>query len=339
VEAIINALQDLGAVVSFGDDVSRAGKYAEAIYEATGMRDVANRTGALLVDFVGVGGRNVRGRLLYPRSYFVTKAWFDAEVVINAANCRSHVGIGLSGAIKNMFGCVIGQRKQLIHNLFPGDAELFGRAIADIYRTIEPDFSFLDLTTVAEAAGSTLAVRPVGLILGSTDAVALDTVAAHAIGYENLSVWPSHYGARFGVGCNRMAGIEIRGLDWKSFEKQSLEFPAADRRVIPSKYGRLTTVLNNLVLRPRAVIDANNCNGCGDCVRRCPTGCIQPTGGASRVDLRRCEDCGCCLKTCERGAVSLQFVGLAKTVRILLNRLPETIQPKARATHDPAPML
>ena len=56
----------------------------------------------------------------------------------------------MSGAIKNMFGCVIGLRKQHIHNVFLGDAARFGRAIADIYSVIPADFSFLDLTSVSD---------------------------------------------------------------------------------------------------------------------------------------------------------------------------------------------
>ena len=38
-EAIIEALLDCGARVSFGDDVSRAGQYCDAVYEATGMAE------------------------------------------------------------------------------------------------------------------------------------------------------------------------------------------------------------------------------------------------------------------------------------------------------------
>ena len=188
VEGIIEVLKDCGASVCFGDDSARAGKHYGAICGVTGMIDVAQRTGATLIDFVAAGAREVRGRLWCPRKYLVTNAYFEADVVINAASCRSHIGVGLSGAIKNMFGCVIGRRKQLIHMLFPGSPKLFGRAIADIYRTIPATYSFLDLTTVAEGAGITLAVRPVGLMLGGVDAVALDTVASHAIRYENVPI-------------------------------------------------------------------------------------------------------------------------------------------------------
>jgi uncharacterized protein (DUF362 family)/ferredoxin len=335
-EAIITALLDCGATVSFGDDVSRAGRYREGIYQATGMRAVSQRTGAKIVDFVTSSGREVRGGLAFPRKYLVTNAYFDADVVVNAASCRSHVGVGMSGAVKNMFGCVIGLRKQLIHNLFPGDPRSFGRVIADIYRTIPADMSFLDLTTVAEAAGISLKVRPVGLMLGGTDAVALDTVAAHAIGYQSLMLWTSHFGAEFGVGCNRMNEITIRGVEWSRLRLPSLAFPSVSPPPRFSVHDRISARLNHTVLRPRPVIDPAKCTGCADCVQGCPVGGISATANAFCINLSLCVDCGCCIKTCELDAAKLQFVGLSRLVRLATNRSLTPPNAKSLSTLDPA---
>jgi len=337
-EEIIKALLDCGAIVCFGDDVARAGRYREAIYEATGMRDVSKRTGAKILDFVASGAREVRGGLTYPRKYLVTNAYFDADVVVNAASCRSHVGIGISGALKNMFGCVIGLRKQLIHNLFPRDPRSFGRTIADIYRTIPATISFLDLTTVAEAAGISLEVRPVGLMLGGTDAVALDTVAAHAIGYEGLGLWASHFGAKSGVGCNRMEQIAIRGVDWDRIDHPSLAHPCTSLVGGLPVYDRITARLNHTLLRPRPVVDINKCTSCGDCAPSCPVGSISAAvGKAVRIDLSRCVDCGCCIKTCELDAVQLQFVGLARFLRLAARHSIVPPEAKAQSFFDPSP--
>ena len=337
-EAIIRALLDLGAVVSFGDDVARAGKHCEHIWKATGMWYVAKRTGARLIDFVSAGAREVRGGLRYPRKYLVTNAYFEADVVINAANCRSHASIGMSGAIKNMFGCVVGLRKQRIHTLFPGDRRRFGRTIADIHRAIPADLSFLDLTSVVEGHGAEESIQPVGLLLAGPDPVALDTVAARAMGYQDLPIWPTYYGNKMGLGCNDLEQISIRGLDWNSFEKVQLKFPSMESAKRPALFHRMMLLANNTVLRPRPVITSARCTGCGDCATRCPVECIRPgPGGTYRIDLRSCADCGCCLKVCEEGAVNLQFTGLAKTIRRLANRLPEKVEPVMPAFMDPAP--
>ncbi len=321
-QAIIESLLDCGAVVSFGDDVSRSGKHSLSIYERTGMSEVAKRTGAKLIDFVAAGAREVRGGLLYPRSYLVTNAYFEADVVVNAASCRSGpVVVGMSGAIKNMFGCVVGLRKQLIHDLFDVYPEQFGRAIADIHPAVRADLSFLDLTSVAEAGGITLAVRPVGLMLASRDPVALDTVAAHAIGYEDVPIWPTYFGNKLGLGCNDMGQIDIRGLDWNGFETRRLEHPFIRPHVKPAPYDKVSRALNNTLFRPRPVITTAKCTGCGDCVQRCPIGCIAPAPrNVYKINLDSCVDCGCCIKACDAGAVQVEFVGLAKTIRQVLGK-------------------
>lgn len=58
-EAMIRAMQDCGAHVSFGDDVARTGKNVQQLWARTGMYDVAQRTGAMLVDFVAVGAHSL----------------------------------------------------------------------------------------------------------------------------------------------------------------------------------------------------------------------------------------------------------------------------------------
>lgn len=326
-EAVIEVLLDCGATVSFGDDVSRTGRHSDDIYRATGMADVARRTGARLVDFIATGAREVCGRLVYPRSYLITNRYFEADRVVSVANCRSHVGVGLSGAIKNMFGCVVGWRKRAIHNLFPGDPRRFGRVLADIYRVIPADLSWLDLTSVAESAGINLAVRPVGLMLAGTDAVALDTVASHAIGYDYMPVWPTYYAARFGVGSSRIEEIRIRGIDWNIWPKARLGPPAISR-VKTSAYERFSAVVNNTILRARPLISESKCTRCGECIERCPADCIvQQKSRPYRIDLARCADCGCCVAVCDAGAVRLEHVGWGKAARRLLGRLPSVGAP------------
>src|SRR5262245_7534189 len=56
VQAIIECLLDCGARVVFGDDASRAARHLQRLWTVTGMLDVANRTGAKLVDFIQAGG-------------------------------------------------------------------------------------------------------------------------------------------------------------------------------------------------------------------------------------------------------------------------------------------
>jgi ferredoxin len=59
-----------------------------------------------------------------------------------------------------------------------------------------------------------------------------------------------------------------------------------------------------------AVVDADLCIGCGDCVERCQFGALavpDDTGGdVCKVDVSRCVGCGVCAVVCPADALSLE---------------------------------
>src|SRR5207247_79864 len=113
-------------------------------------------------------------------------------------------------------------------------------------------------------------------VLGSTDAVALDTLAAHAIGYDGLTVWTNIHGHAAGLGSNRIDRIIVRGVNWDSVQKKRLLHPALEGPHSESLIDRITRRLNNTILRPRPVISTQTCSGCAACTNRCPVGAIHP---------------------------------------------------------------
>jgi ferredoxin len=214
----------------------------------------------------------------------------------------------MSGAIKNMFGLIVGTRKMLIHKLFREDIRQFGRAIADIHSVVKADLSFLDLTSVVEGHGVGEAIRPVGLMLASTDPVAFDTVAAQAMGYHELPIWTTYYAHQRGLGCHTIEQMRIRGIEWEHFEPVCLKYPYLSPATKLPLYDRLTNLANATIFRPRPEIVAERCTRCGDCVSRCPVRCIHPgPSGTPQIDLSNCADCGCCLKVCGEDAITLEF--------------------------------
>jgi Pyruvate/2-oxoacid:ferredoxin oxidoreductase delta subunit len=57
----------------------------------------------------------------------------------------------------------------------------------------------------------------------------------------------------------------------------------------------------------RALVDAEECLACGDCLDRCPVEAIE-LERVARVDQERCIGCGLCATTCSTGAMVLERV-------------------------------
>ncbi|MDM8540905.1 4Fe-4S dicluster domain-containing protein [Desulfococcaceae bacterium HSG9] len=57
-----------------------------------------------------------------------------------------------------------------------------------------------------------------------------------------------------------------------------------------------------------AVADANLCDGCGNCEKRCQVGAasVSEKKKQTSIDLNRCIGCGVCVPTCPQKAISLQ---------------------------------
>ena len=53
-----------------------------------------------------------------------------------------------------------------------------------------------------------------------------------------------------------------------------------------------------------AVIDAEKCNGCGECASSCPSDAIKVDGKATIVE-ENCLDCAACVDACPNEAISV----------------------------------
>ncbi len=325
VRMIVKALKDCGAVVAIGDEGSKKIRNCRVPQDKQWIHDLAKETGADLVSFAKTGARHVRGglRFPFPRHYLIANAVLEADAVVNCANFQPHRILGMVGAVKNMFNSVAGMRQQHLHELFPNPQDL-ARVIVDVCAVVKPTVSFLDLTTVRDPEKN--GIHPIGLLLAGCDPVALDAVAAHAVGWDGGAIPTLSWGEKHGLGCMDPRRITLSGLDWA--EIKTISLPKATVAVAEPEtiYDKVTRHINKTILRPRPTIEPALCAGCGDCRRICPVQAIHisPSKGLA-IDPRTCVDCHFCMATCEHGAIQLRHRGAGKAIRQLMQK-PLTVQ-------------
>ncbi len=107
----------------------------------------------------------------------------DVDMICSIPRLKAHCQMGITGAVKNLYGVVPGFRKALYHLLYGKEPSLFSRIIIEIGQKLPPSMSIMDATLCMHRKGPT-GGRPLwlGIIGSSTSPHALDTAFYEAIG-------------------------------------------------------------------------------------------------------------------------------------------------------------
>jgi heterodisulfide reductase subunit A-like polyferredoxin len=54
-----------------------------------------------------------------------------------------------------------------------------------------------------------------------------------------------------------------------------------------------------------AIVDAEKCSGCAECVASCPLDAISMQENKAKVDDQACGDCGACVDVCPTQSISI----------------------------------
>ncbi len=307
-EAMIDEVRDAGAEVWMGDSPSGAVKGVKRCWERTGFGELAKRKSVRLINFESSG---THLQQIGNERFYFAKSVIEADGIINIPKFKTHGFTLYTGAVKNLFGTLPGFQKGNFHKKYP-HPDNFSRILLDIYSCINHRLHLMDAILGMEGNGpATGKRRMVGLILASSDGVALDVVASHIMGFKENEIDVIRLAKERKVGETDIEKIQIVGESLEDVVIKDFELPSNRIiRMIPQSLIRWGSKF--LWVRPE--IDHQKCTGCKICFNSCPVGAIKMVNDRPVVNYKICINCLCCNESCPEGAITQKLSWLARRV-------------------------
>ena len=317
VAALTKRLVSLGTEVIVGD--SPGGLFTPAIlkgiYSATGMK-LAEEAGAKLNLNCEHHTVSIEGLKTHSLAYC---DWLtECDAIIDFCKLKSHGMVGMSGAVKNLFGVVPGLLKPQMHYQYP-DVNDFADMIVDINEFVRPRLALADAVWGMEGNGPTAGTpKPMGVLLASKSPHEADLACAHIIGLTREDVPTLQEAYERGLIPADVSGLTISGdLDAflvPDFERIVTKNDLLFRKKLPGRAGEaLAAFLHKcLCSEPRPV--KAECVGCGKCADICPAEAIAMRDRLPSIDRKKCIHCFCCQEFCPRGAMKVARPFIARVL-------------------------
>ena len=310
--AVCKLLKEKGyAHVSYGDSPGHPTTTPEKAAEACGIAAEAKKWG------VPAGEFNAGSVVHFPegeacKSFYLCQAVQETDALINICKMKTHALERITGAVKNLYGCITGVNKATGHAHYPS-SEAFADMLADLHRCVKPRLHIMDGIMAMEGNGPTSGTPiAMNVLLFSLDPVALDSVYAALVHLDPHTVPTCVSGARAGLGVMEESDIEIMTPDGViSVSRARQKFGNPDFDVFRGQMkkhllGKFMPLLPFLQHRPRA--DMKKCIGCGICEQSCPVpekAVRAGNGKKASYDYKKCIRCYCCQEMCPAKAIEV----------------------------------
>ncbi len=252
-----------------------------------------------------------QGAGVLAREFELLKPVAEADFIINLPKMKTHVLTGLSGATKNLFGCVPGLRKAEFHMQFP-EKPRFADMLVDLCETLQPDMSIVDGIVAMEGDGPGSGnPRVCGRLYAGEDPYTLDLALCKAIGLGPMEA-PLTAAAH-------ARGLCPAVLDEALLVAQGGAAAPVEGFVPPRSYegrvdfaGTMPPFLRPLMpmvarwAAPKPRIARKACIGCGKCAQICPQKVITIRKQKAGINYKDCIHCFCCHEMCPVKAVKVK---------------------------------
>ena len=231
----------------------------------------------------------------------LSKIVLDADIIISLPKFKTHGLTVITGAIKNSYGFLPGAQKAKLHKA-AGSPERFHEVIVNVFRLRVPDLFIVDAVVGMEGNGpASPDLRSIGLILASSNAVALDSVMAMMMGCDPGRLHFLQKAKEAGLGDYDLSTIEVIG---ELKRLPDFKLPPLGGQAIFRNETMQAMIHNRTLLRPQA--DPELCTGCGICVEQCPVSALTMNDDLPQVDADTCITCFCCQEICPEKAMTLR---------------------------------
>ncbi len=317
VAALVKMLRERGAEVVVGD--SPGGLFTVAalngVYKATGMTE-AEKAGAVLNRNVGYHVQSIGGNTMKELTY--TDYLDDCDALIDFAKLKAHGMIGMSAAVKNLYGVIPGLLKPETHYVYP-DHEDFADMLIDINEYFRPKIklALIDAVVGMEGNGPTAGTpREIGALIAARTTYEADAAAARLIGLKTEDVPTLSAAKKRGVCPDDIAlygdpdALAVR--DFESVPRRSITS-------FGSKRGKLIKNFVDRTLSHKPAPIRKKCVACKKCMELCPAKAITMVKRGKytvpKIDRSKCIRCFCCQEFCPKGAMIVKRNPLMKILQ------------------------
>jgi uncharacterized protein (DUF362 family)/Pyruvate/2-oxoacid:ferredoxin oxidoreductase delta subunit len=310
VRAVIREVRKAGGIPFVGDSPGTSGTLRTA--EKCGIAAVCREEIVEVLDFEGSMD------VPYPagatvKKFSLTSALRKTDKVISLAKLKTHTFMGMTGATKNMFGCVVGMNKAQYHLRMQARKEFAGMLI-DLAALVKPVLSIVDGVVGMEGNGPRNGKpRQGGVFLAGPDPLAVDVVMATMMGFDPARLPVTALALERGLVAS-FPSIEVLGdaRDIRLGFKPPRSMENLEDRV-PAWIARWAR--NHLTARPY-ILDA--CVGCGRCAAHCPPRAMSLAQNRVWIDAEKCIRCYCCQELCPHDAVDVRETLILKAIRAVV---------------------
>lgn len=308
---LVKRLTEKGAKVVVGDSPGGIynSVYVNRVYSATKMEEVKKYGGSLNENFEQSEAKFENGKVLKEFPY--TSYLDDADLIINFCKLKTHGMMGMSAAVKNLFGVIPGIKKPEFHYRYPDHSD-FANMLIDLNEYFKPKLNIVDAVVGMEGNGPTAGTpRKIGAILASEDPYKLDLACASIIGITKDDVPTLTESFKRGYIPESVEKLNINDDISKYYIKDYeniLTHKALSFENKETLFGRTATKL----LQAKPNLDSKACIGCAKCAEVCPVKAIEIVDKKAKIDRKKCIKCFCCQEFCPKGAMKVKRTLLAK---------------------------